>query len=92
MSLVGRRAGCFEWSILIKTGEATSVFGTLKKTIRRRRVARLFPNEATSLRLASAIPVEFSEDQQSASKRYLVFNNEAASEVLPKLQNECCSI
>lgn len=45
---------------------------------RRTRVARLFPNEASCLRLVSAILMEISDDWQTADKRYVVF--EAAIE------------
>jgi len=59
----------------------TNLVERLNEEIRRRtRVARLFPNEAACLRLVSAILMEISEDWQSTSKRYLVFNNEVASE------------
>ena len=37
------------------------------------RVARLFPNEASRLRLVSAILMEISDDWQTADKRYVVF-------------------
>ena len=45
---------------------------------RRTRVARLFPNEASCLRLMSAILMEISDDWQTADKSYVVF--EAAIE------------
>jgi putative transposase len=57
---------------------------------RRTRVARLFPNEASCLRLVSEVLMEISDDWQTADKRYVVF--EAAMEAKPKLQNECCLI
>ena len=43
---------------------------------RRTRVARLFPNEASCLRLVSAVLMEISEDWQTADKRYVVFEEE----------------
>ena len=46
---------------------------------RRTRVARLFPNEASLLRLVSAIEMEISEDWV-AGKRYLDMNVEMESE------------
>jgi transposase-like protein len=36
-------------------------------------VARLFPNEASCLRLVSAILMEISDAWQTADKRYVVF-------------------
>ena len=42
---------------------------------RRTRVARLFPNEASCLRLVTAIVMEISEDWQTADKRYLTFTD-----------------
>jgi transposase-like protein len=46
---------------------------------RRTRVARLFPNEASLLRLVSAIEMEISEDWV-VGKRYLDMNVEMESE------------
>ncbi len=46
---------------------------------RRTRVARLFPNEASLLRLVSAIEMEISEDW-IAGKRYLDMNVETENE------------
>ena len=46
---------------------------------RRTRVARLFPNEASLLRLVSAIEMEISEDWV-AGKRYLDMNVEMENE------------
>ena len=46
---------------------------------RRTRVARLFPNEASLLRLVSAIEMEISEDWL-AGKRYLNMNAEEENE------------
>ena len=46
----------------------------LNEEIRRRtRVARLFPNEASCLRLVTAVIMEIVGDWQTAEKRYLVF-------------------
>jgi transposase-like protein len=42
---------------------------------RRTRVARLFPNEASCLRLVSAILMEISDNWQTADKRYVVFDD-----------------
>jgi transposase-like protein len=42
---------------------------------RRTRVARLFPNDASCLRLVSAIVMEIAEDWQTANKRYLTFSD-----------------
>jgi transposase-like protein len=36
-------------------------------------VARLFPNEASCLRLVTAVVMEIAEDWQTAEKRYLTF-------------------
>jgi len=48
----------------------------LNQEIRRRtRVARLFPNDASCLRLVSAIVMEIAEDWQTANKRYLTFSD-----------------
>lgn len=47
---------------------------------RRTRVARLFPNEASCLRLVSAVLMEIAEDWQTADKRYVTFNEELAIE------------
>lgn len=41
---------------------------------RRTRVARLFPYEASCLRLVSAILMEISDDWQTADKRCVVFD------------------
>ena len=49
---------------------------------RRTRVARLFPNEASLLRLVSAIEMEISEDWV-AGKRYLDMNVEMENENEP---------
>ena len=47
---------------------------------RRTRVARLFPNEASCLRLVSAVLMEIAEDWQTADKRYVTFGEECAVE------------
>jgi transposase-like protein len=38
-------------------------------------VAGLFPNEASCLRLVSAVLMEIAEDWQTADKRYLTFSD-----------------
>lgn len=54
----------------------TNLVERLNEEIRRRtRVARLFPNEASCLRLVSAILMEVAEEWQTAEKRYLVFED-----------------
>ena len=54
----------------------TNMVERLNEEIRRRtRVARLFPNEASCLRLVSAIVMEIAEDWQTADKRYLVMDS-----------------
>lgn len=59
----------------------TNLLERVNQEIKRRtRVARLFPNEASCLRLVSAILMEISDDWQTADKRYVVFNNEAVIE------------
>lgn len=59
----------------------TNLVERLNEEIRRRsRVARLFPNEASCLRLVTAVVMEISEDWQTADKRYLTFNDEQANE------------
>ena len=55
----------------------TNLIERLNEEIKRRtRVARLFPNEASCLRLVSAVLMEISEDWQTAEKRYVVFEEE----------------
>ena len=49
-----------------------------EEILRRTRVARLFPNEASCLRLVSAVLMEIAEDWQTAEKRYLTFSEENA--------------
>ena len=41
----------------------------------RTRVARLFPNEDSCLRLVSAVLMEIAEDWQTADKRYVTFDD-----------------
>lgn len=54
----------------------TNLVERLNEEIRRRtRVARLFPNEASCLRLVSAVLMEIAEDWQTADKRYLAFED-----------------
>ena len=54
----------------------TNLLERLNEEIRRRtRVARLFPNEASCLRLVTAIVMEIAEDWQTAEKRYLTFGD-----------------
>ena len=54
----------------------TNLLERLNEEIRRRtRVARLFPNEASCLRLVTAIVMEIAEDWQTAEKRYLTFSD-----------------
>ena len=55
----------------------TNLVERLNEEIRRRtRVARLFPNEASCLRLVSAVLMEIAEDWQTADKRYITFSDE----------------
>lgn len=59
----------------------TNLLERVNEEIKRRtRVARLFPSEASCLRLVSAILMEIADDWQTADKRYVVFSNEAAIE------------
>ena len=54
----------------------TNLVERLNEKIRRRtRVARLFPNEASCLRLVSAVLMEIAEDWQTADKRYVTFSD-----------------
>jgi transposase-like protein len=46
-----------------------------KEIKRRTRVATLFPNEASLLRLVTAVLVELSEEWETSNMRYLVFEN-----------------
>ena len=63
-----------------KRMRTTNMLERLHEEIKRRtRVARLFPNEASLLRLVSAIEMEISEDWV-AGKRYLDMNVEMESE------------
>jgi transposase-like protein len=55
----------------------TNLVERLNEEIKRRtRVARLFPNEASCLRLVSAVLMEIAEDWQTADKRYVTFSEE----------------
>jgi len=59
----------------------TNLVERLNEEIRRRtRVARLFPNEASCLRLVSAILMEISDEWQSADRRYVTFGEKRADE------------
>ncbi|MFC1676177.1 IS256 family transposase [Planctomycetota bacterium] len=63
-----------------KRMRTTNMLERLHEEIKRRtRVARLFPNEASLLRLVSAIEMEISEDWV-AGKRYLNMNTEMENE------------
>ena len=54
----------------------TNLLERLNEEVRRRtRVARLFPNEASCLRLVTAIVMEIAEDWQTAERRYLTFHD-----------------
>lgn len=54
----------------------TNLVERLNEEIRRRtRVARLFRNEASCLRLVTALVMEIAEDWQTADKRYLTFSD-----------------
>ena len=54
----------------------TNLVERLNEEIRRRnRVARLFTNEASCLRLVTAVVMEIAEDWQTADKRYLTFSD-----------------
>jgi putative transposase len=54
----------------------TNLLERLNEEIRRRtKVARLFPSEASCLRLVTAIVMEISEEWQTADKRYLTFTD-----------------
>ena len=54
----------------------TNLLERLNEEIRRRtRVARLFPNEESCLRLVSAVLMEIAEDWQTADKRYVTFGD-----------------
>ena len=59
----------------------TNLIERVNQEIKRRtRVARLFPNEASCLRLVSAVLMEIAEDWQTADKRYVTFSEECAVE------------
>jgi len=52
----------------------TNLLERVNEEIKRRtRVARLFPNEASCLRLVTAVLMEIAEDWQTAEKRYVTF-------------------
>jgi transposase-like protein len=54
----------------------TNLLERLNEEIRRRtRVARLFPNEASCLRLVSEILMEIADDWQTTDWRYLTFSD-----------------
>lgn len=54
----------------------TNLVERLNEEIRRRtKVARLFPNEGSCLRLVTAVVMEIAEDWQTAEKRYLTFED-----------------
>ena len=57
-----------------RVGVSCSLVERLNEEIQRRtRVTRLFPNEASYLRLVSAVVMEIAEEWQTADKRYLTF-------------------
>jgi len=59
----------------------TNLIERVNQEIKRRtRVARLFPNEASCLRLVSAVLMEIAEDWQTADKRYVTFSEECTVE------------
>ena len=59
-----------------KRMRTTNMLERQNKEIKRRtRVATLFPNEASLLRLVTAVLVELSEEWESSNMRYLVFEN-----------------
>ena len=63
-----------------KRMRTTNMLERLHEEINRRtRVGRLFPNEASLLRLVSAVEMEISEDW-FAGKRYVTMNSENANE------------
>jgi transposase-like protein len=71
-----------------KRMRTTNMLERLHEELKRRtRVARLFPNEASLLRLVSAIEMEISEDW-IASKRYLDMNVEMENEDEPANSKE----
>ncbi len=54
---------------------ATNLVERLNEEIKRSTcVARLFPNEASCLRLVSAVLMVIAEDWQTADKRYITFS------------------
>jgi len=59
----------------------TNLVERLNEEIRRRtKVARLFPNEASCLRLVTAILIEIADEWQTEDRRYLVFQAKRANE------------
>jgi putative transposase len=59
-----------------KRMRTTNMLERQNKEIKRRtRVATLFPNEASLLRLVTAVLVELSDDWETGKMRYLVFQN-----------------
>ena len=59
-----------------KRMRTTNMLERQNKEIKRRtRVATLFPNEASLLRLVTAVLVELSDDWETSNMRYLVFEN-----------------
>ena len=59
-----------------KRMRTTNMLERQNKEIKRRtRVATLFPNEASLLRLVTAVLVELSEEWETSNMRYLVFEN-----------------
>lgn len=59
-----------------KRMRTTNMLERQNKEIKRRtRVATLFPNEASLLRLVTAVLVELSDEWETSNMRYLVFDN-----------------
>ena len=59
-----------------KRMRTTNMLERQNKEIKRRtRVATLFPNEASLLRLVSAVLVELSDEWETSNMRYLVFES-----------------
>ncbi len=59
-----------------KRMRTTNMLERQNKEIKRRaRVATLFPNEASLLRLVTAVLVELSDEWETGKMRYLVFQN-----------------
>jgi putative transposase len=71
-----------------KRMRTTNTLGRLHEELKRRtRVARLFPNEESLLRLVSAIEMEISEDWL-AEKRYLTFTRHLCGGMETENENE----